>query len=34
MNIEFPISPDLAKSKNISDKYLTDFEKQEIEEYE
>ena len=34
MNIEFPISPEVAKTAAIADKYLTDFEKTEIEEYE
>ena len=34
MKIEFPISPTMAKTDHIADKYLTDFEKTEIEEYE
>lgn len=34
MKIEFPITPQQAKAENISEKYLTDFEKTEIEEYD
>ena len=34
MNIEFPISPEIAKAPQIADKYLTSFEKTEVEEYE
>lgn len=34
MKIEFPITPSMAKTEHISDKYLTDFEKTEIEEYD
>lgn len=34
MKIEFPITPSQAKADNIADKYLTDFERTEVEEYD
>jgi hypothetical protein len=34
MKIEFPITPSMAKADHIADKYLTTFEKQEVEEYD
>ena len=34
LNIDFPIEPHTAKQKQIADKYLTDFEKTEIDEYD
>lgn len=34
MSLEFPIEPNKAKSKIIADKFLTDHEKTEIDEYE
>ncbi len=34
LNIDFPIGPQIAKQKSIADKYLTDFEKTEIDEYD
>lgn len=32
--IDFPIIPQFAKKKHIADKYLTEFELTEIDEYE
>ena len=34
MSLEFPMEPTKAKSKKIADKFLTEFEKTEIDEHE
>ena len=34
MKLEFPITPTQARVDHIAEKYLTDFEKNEIEEYD
>ena len=34
LSLEFPMNPSKAKSKIISDKFLTEFEKTEIDEHE
>jgi hypothetical protein len=34
MSLEFPIDPQKARTKLIADKFLTEFEKTEIDEYE
>lgn len=34
MGLEFPMDPQTAQKRKIADKFLTDFEKTEIEEYE
>ena len=33
LKIDFPIDNSIVKQKLLSDKYLTDYEKQEIDEY-
>jgi len=32
--IEYPINPSFAKQKIVADKYLTDFEKTEVDEFD
>lgn len=32
--IEFPIDPSTAKKEKVASKYLTDFERTEVDEYE
>ena len=34
LKLDFPIEPSLALRPQIADKYLTDFERTEIEEFE